>query len=490
MEKEKRFGQVFTPEYLVKDILDFAGYVLGDDILEKHVVDNSCGDGAFLAEVVRRYAEAHFRKHGAGKGKKTLARQLGTFVHGIEIDRSSHAACMERLAALADELGLAAVGWDVRNADAMAVDAYDGKMDFVVGNPPYVRVHNLGGDFSRVKGHAFCGEGMTDLYLVFYEIGLHMLSRSGRLCYIAPSSWMNSVAGRGMREHLRRTGRLCAIADLRHFQPFSATAYTAIVRLENSGGADSFTYCTYERPGAMRFIGELRYDDAFFDDALFLGTRDVLAGLRAVKSSVVPSSVEVKNGFATLADDVFISDDLPFSDLTIPVVKASTGKWRKAFHPYDGAGRPLPREAVFANPQVAAYLEANKAILLKGRQEATCPNWFLYGRTQALKDVGRRKYAVNTVIRDVGSIKFNVAPEGTGVYGGLYVMSELPESQIRQALLNDDFIRYVSALGKYKSGGYYTFNSKELKQYLDYRLNDIRTATSGKTLRQQVLPLD
>lgn len=175
MEKEKRFGQVFTPEYLVRDILDFVGYVPHGDILEKHVIDNSCGDGAFLVEVARRYAEAYFTRHGRNGGK-TLARQLGTFVHGIEIDSESHAACLKRLDAFAAELGLPPVGWDVRNADALTVDAYDGKMDFVVGNPPYVRVHNLGGNFNRVKGHSFCTEGMTDLYLVFYEIGLGMLS--------------------------------------------------------------------------------------------------------------------------------------------------------------------------------------------------------------------------------------------------------------------------------------------------------------------------
>lgn len=489
MEKEKRFGQVFTPEYLVRDILDFVGYVPHGDILEKHVIDNSCGDGAFLVEVARRYAEAYFTRHGRNGGK-TLARQLGTFVHGIEIDSESHAACLKRLDAFAAELGLPPVGWDVRNADALTVDAYDGKMDFVVGNPPYVRVHNLGGNFNRVKGHSFCTEGMTDLYLVFYEIGLGMLSPNGRLCYIAPSSWLSSVAGRGMRENLRRTRRLCAIADLRHFQPFSATTYTAIAMLGNNHSADTFAYCTYESPGAMRSVGELRYDDAFFDDALFLGERDALAELRAVKSSIAPSAVQVKNGFATLADDVFIADEFPFSDMTIPVVKASTGKWRKAFHPYDCAGRPLARETVFANTQVAAYLKVNREALLKGRREVDCPNWFLYGRTQALKDVCRRKYAVNTVVRDVASVKFSVVPEGSGVYSGLYVMSDLPESQIREALLNDDFIRYVSALGKYKSGGYYTFNSRELKQYLDYRLKDAQNATSGKSVRQLTLPLD
>ena len=54
MNKEKRFGQVFTPPYLVEDILDFAGYG-GAVILQRHAVDNSCGDGAFLVEMSRRY---------------------------------------------------------------------------------------------------------------------------------------------------------------------------------------------------------------------------------------------------------------------------------------------------------------------------------------------------------------------------------------------------------------------------------------------------
>jgi adenine-specific DNA-methyltransferase len=186
---------------------------------------------------------------------------------------------------------------------------------------------------------------------------------------------------------------------------------------------------------------------------------------------MVPSCVEVKNGFATLADDVFISNAFPFESMTIPVIKASTGKWRKAFYPYDKHGKPLSRNEIFANKCITEYLEQHKKLLLKGRNELTCPDWYLYGRTQALKDVWTNKYSINTVVRDVSSIKFNAVPKGMGVYSGLYIISDISEEVLRTALLSDDFIKYISVLKKYKSGGYYTFNSKELKQYLDFKLS-------------------
>ena len=468
VNKEKRFGQVFTPQYLVEDILDFARYA-GGGVLQRHAIDNSCGDGAFFVEMVRRYCVAWRNAHGESENEE-LARQLGQFIHGIEKDEASHAACMERMRQLEHDLNLPPVAWDIRCADALQVRDFDGRMDFVVGNPPYVRVHNLESSFAQVRQHAFCGGGMTDLYLVFYEIGLHMLAPGGRLCYIAPSSWINSVAGQHMRAHLQESGCLRAIADLGHFQPFNATTYTAITLLEKTDGARQFDYYTYEKEKALRFVETLPYDEAFFDGALFLGNRDTLRELHAIKTATLSPALNVKNGFATLADDVFIADAFPFSSFTIPVVKASTGARRTALYPYDERGKPLPREAVFADAGVAAYLNARKNALLKGRDARHCPDWHLYGRSQALADVWRHKYAIGAVVRDAASIKLNAAPPGTGVYSGLYILTEAPEEQLRAALQCDAFIRYVAALRKYKSGGYYTFNARELRQYLNHAL--------------------
>lgn len=73
----KHHGRVYTPDYLVRTILDFGNYN-GKDIVEKHVIDNSCGDGAFLREIVERYCQQF---HG-----KTLKRHLETYIHGIELD--------------------------------------------------------------------------------------------------------------------------------------------------------------------------------------------------------------------------------------------------------------------------------------------------------------------------------------------------------------------------------------------------------------------
>ena len=66
------------------------------------------------------------------------------------------------------------VGWDLLNTNALSVTRYDGQMDFVVGNPPYVRVHNLEEDYDEVKSFRFAEGGMTDLYLAFYELGLRL----------------------------------------------------------------------------------------------------------------------------------------------------------------------------------------------------------------------------------------------------------------------------------------------------------------------------
>lgn len=51
---EKENGRFFTPKFIVSSILDLSGYH-GAGILKKHAIDNSCGDGAFLCQIVERY---------------------------------------------------------------------------------------------------------------------------------------------------------------------------------------------------------------------------------------------------------------------------------------------------------------------------------------------------------------------------------------------------------------------------------------------------
>ncbi len=477
--KEKLSGRIFTPQHLVDFMLDMAGYLPDESILEKHVIDNSCGQGAFLERIVRRYAEAHRKRNAGSKG---LVTALERFVHGVELDQETHAGCIVRLEAVARDLGLESVRWDVRRGDALTEASFDGKMDWVVGNPPYVRVHNLGATAVDVKRRVFSQGGMTDLFLAFYELGFRMLSPSGRLCYVAPSSWLNSLAGTNMRNWVRKNRTLSHLVDLGHYQPFEATAYVAIALFENGTRHDSVRFATYGEDHAETFVDDVPLDEAWFGDSLRFAKRDRLTWLRNLLAADVPCAVVAKNGFATLADDVFIADSFPFDEWIIPTVKASTGKWRKAFYPYNRRGKPLPKESLFANGKVADWLEGNKEKLLKGKPESAVPDWHLYGRTQALADVWKDKWAVNSVVRDADSLKLTNAPAGSGVYGGLYILGDVPADRLLAALSGDDFYEYVALLQKYKSGGYYTFNTKELTRFLNWKLASFLPMGGSNTL--------
>ena len=63
--------QIFTPKNIVMFMLDSIEY--NNDIFGKYIIDNSCGDGSFLVEVVSRFInDAKSRNISNRKIKKIL----------------------------------------------------------------------------------------------------------------------------------------------------------------------------------------------------------------------------------------------------------------------------------------------------------------------------------------------------------------------------------------------------------------------------------
>ncbi len=193
----KKHGRVYTPNYIVNLILDFGGYNT-IEILQKHVIDNSCGDGAFLSEIVNRYCSIFL---SLKNDLLELKHDLETFIHGIELDNNECYQCILNLNKIVKIYGLRDIQWDIFCADTLSIDCFNGKMDYVFGNPPYVRVHNLDSSYDNVKKFKFAQSGMTDLFIVFFEIGFKMLSNKGLMCLITPNSWLSSLAGKYLREY-------------------------------------------------------------------------------------------------------------------------------------------------------------------------------------------------------------------------------------------------------------------------------------------------
>ena len=462
----KQHGRVYTPDYLVKVILDFGGYDK-PTILKKHVIDNSCGNGAFLTEIVRRYCSLFLVQKS---DLSELKKDLETYIHGIELDAAECNACVQNLNHIVESYGLSDLNWNILNADTLTVNRFNAKMDYVVGNPPYVRVHNLEESYEIVKKFKFAEGGMTDLFIVFFEIGFNMLAKGGLMCWITPSSWLGSLAGTHLRQYIHTHQNLSGVIDLEHFQPFEATTYTFISRFSKSKKNSQIDYYNFDGEKLKaKFQEKLSYSDIQIGKNFFFSKKTHLSLLNNIKTTYGYPYVSVKNGFATLADKVFIGD-FDFTEGTIDILKASTGKWSKCIYPYDKKGKPLPLKDFMKNAKAYNHLLSHQDKLSKNRDIEDDKFWYLFGRTQALKDVSKMKYAINTIIKDIDSIKIEYVPPGSGLYSGLYILTDINFETIKQLICSEDFISYIKLLKNYKSGGYYTFASKDLEQYLNYKL--------------------
>jgi adenine-specific DNA-methyltransferase len=281
------------------------------------------------------------------------------------------------------------------------------------------------------------------------------------------------LAGRKLRDYVIRFGNLSGVIDLEHFQPFEATTYTIISRFNNSDvKQNEIEYYDYDANTLEVCFQEcLPYDRIVINKDIYISRSENLNLLSKIKLTYSYPYVMVKNGFATLADKVFIGD-FDFPKGLIDVLKASTGKWSKCIYPYDELGNPLPIKELVKSKGVYEYLLSYKETLIKNKKDRNDNYWYLFGRSQALKDVSKVKYAINTIVKDLRSIRLEVVPQGCGIYSGLYILSEIEFDTIKELVCSSDFIEYVKLLKKYKSGGYYTFASKDLEQYLNYKLTE------------------
>lgn len=465
--------QVFTPGRIVTQMLNKVGYVPSNDICDKHIIDNSCGDGAYLVEIVERYI-----LHGVLKNKtyQEIKHGLETYIHGIEIDPTLCGKATGRLNSVAKKHGISGVKWDILNADTVTVyrkPKYTMKMDFVVGNPPYCKIHDVPQEL-RETYKAVCGDavGTFDSYVMFFWIGISMLRSTGKLIYITPSTWTNSLYARGLREWLSEKNAVISITDFGHHRVFDdATTFCMITEI---GGLNEVKTVKVYDPIGRRVVNDVPLSDYCIGDdkRFFFKDTKTLSLLREIGQGDYKEMFDVKNGFATLKDKLFLVRGEEYgkfeSDYVIPCCKASKCRMEGIVYPYD-------REC---NPVAFENLDEPVRQLLKERAErmdidTTVCDWYLYGRTQALNSVWKRKCAVANLVKDVNDVKLMYLDECVGIYSGYYItsednfMSEETKRFVENAVKSETFVSYVHSLGRYKNGGFSTFTAKELKDFLN-----------------------
>ena len=109
-----------------------------------------------------------------------------------------------------------------------------GGFDAVIGNPPYIRVQELNKwapdecAFYKWRYRA-AAKGNYDIYVVFIERGLELLTPTGLLGFITPHKYWQAKYGEGLRELVADGKHLRSVIDFADQQVFRrATTYTAI----------------------------------------------------------------------------------------------------------------------------------------------------------------------------------------------------------------------------------------------------------------------
>ena len=93
--------RIFTPTEYVNELLDAIGYK--GQLYGKSILENSCGDGKILVEVVRRYIVSCKRKKMTNK---EIKNGLEHDVYGVELEKAHAESCRKNLDDIANSLGV------------------------------------------------------------------------------------------------------------------------------------------------------------------------------------------------------------------------------------------------------------------------------------------------------------------------------------------------------------------------------------------------
>ncbi|MGA9669070.1 MAG: Eco57I restriction-modification methylase domain-containing protein, partial [Terracidiphilus sp.] len=233
-------GVVYTKRWVVELLLDLAGYTSSANLVDALAIEPAAGDGAFLCMMIERLADSCRRLN------RPITDCRDSLI-AYELDHVSAECTRFRAAQVLKDHGVVPLaadslvrGW-VHTGDYLC-DSVGIEADFVIGNPPYVRLEDIPDETARHYRRVYstmCGR--ADLYVAFFEGALRQLKDGGICAFICADRWMRNQYGVELRELITSGFSVDVVIEMHNAEAFhdEVDAYPAItvIRRGRQGSA-------------------------------------------------------------------------------------------------------------------------------------------------------------------------------------------------------------------------------------------------------------
>ena len=471
-EIKKQNGVVFTPEwvanFMVDEILN-SQKINGDE----KILDAGCGEGVFTIIAAQKFSKLSGKKY---------EKVIEDNIYFADISEEYIEKTKQNL----QKLSKNKITKFNATTDDFCFHNFNEKFDFIIGNPPYVRIQNLNDRKEQLqKNYIAASNGSIDLYFCFFEQALKLLSNNGKIAFITPNSHFYSAAGRNLRNLL--LPHLTKIINFDHFQVFKdATAYTAITLLQKENVANflyaenfknDFKYLEYKKISTRHMRSE-RWE--FFDEKYL----DKIVKLNK-KYSTLHEIANIHYGIATLKDELYIfspdkSDKNYFyvdifkieKKICVPIIKASTYKGENQniflIFPYENE-KIIPKNIIQKYyPETYKYFLYHRDIL-EMRDKGGGKNYdefYAFGRNQGLKTSFGKKIITSTM--NLTPRFYVIEDEKTSFYAGYCVKpkNNIDLYELCEALNSNLMKEHINSVSKSYRGGYKSYAKSFLKDFI------------------------
>ncbi len=511
------YGAVFTRRWVVELILDLVGYTSDRDLAAFRAIEPACGTGAFLGPMVERLSRS-CRLHDRPISDATKAIRACD-LQPAHVARSRSAA-KERLLAdgwASTDARKLALGWVEHNDFLLGQHERD-SADFVIGNPPYIRLEAVSDSRSAAYRRAcLTMGGRADVYVGFFEAGLNALRQGGTLGFICADRWMRNQYGQRLRSMVTARFSVDTVIEMHDVDAFeqdvSAYPSVTVLRRGSQGAAIVATANQgFDEKSARRIRiwasrkKDLRLSDptceaarlpSWFGDVASWpsGSPERLAVVARLERDLPAledgkTGTRVGIGVATGADRVFVTKDptLVEGDRALPLAMArdtAGNEMRWSGHhlvdPWDGDTGALVSLEHY--PKLKAYLDENAIALRKRNVAGRRPQqWYrtIDRVTHSLTDKPK------LLIPDIkASIHPVLDPGGLYPHHNLYwVTSDLWDAQVLGGLLLSSVAQmFVECYAVKMRGGYLRFQAQYLRRIRVPRHDSVPRRTARELVR-------